>query len=76
VQCRVGEPAAREALAVEIGNIFKSRYAVEARVVLVAPRSLPLTSSGKMSRSRARSIYLASGFTDIRANAAAGEAAE
>jgi len=76
VQCRVGEPAAREALAVEIGNIFKSRYAVEARVVLVAPRSLPLTSSGKMSRSRARSIYLANGFTDIRANATAGEAAE
>jgi fatty-acyl-CoA synthase len=76
VQCRVGEPAAREALAVEIGNIFKARYAVEARVVLVAPRSLPLTSSGKMSRSRARSIYLANGFTDIRAGATAGEAAE
>jgi fatty-acyl-CoA synthase len=76
VQCRVGEPAAREALAVEIGNIFKARYAVEARVVLVAPRSLPLTSSGKMSRSRARSIYLANGLTDIRAHATAGEAAE
>jgi fatty-acyl-CoA synthase len=76
VQCRVGEPAAREALAVEIGNIFKARYAVEARVVLVAPRSLPLTSSGKMSRSRARSIYLANGFIDIRAGATAGEAAE
>jgi fatty-acyl-CoA synthase len=76
VQCRVGDPAAREALAVEIGNIFKARYAVEARVVLVAPRSLPLTSSGKMSRSRARSIYLANGLTDIRAHATAGEAAE
>jgi fatty-acyl-CoA synthase len=39
---------------------------VETRVVLVPPHSLPLTSSGKMSRSRARAIYLAGGFSDLR----------
>jgi len=76
VQCRIGEPAAREALAVEIGNIFRARYAVEARVVLVQPRSLPQTSSGKLSRSRARTLYLAGGFADIRELATASEAAE
>jgi fatty-acyl-CoA synthase len=76
VQCRVGEPAEREVLAAELSNIFRARYGVEARVVLVAPRSLPLTSSGKLSRSRAKGLYLAGGFADIREIAAAGEAAE
>jgi fatty-acyl-CoA synthase len=76
VQCRVGDQAGREALAAEIANIFRARYAVEAKVVLVQPRSLPQTSSGKLSRSRARTIYLAGGFADIRELTAASEAAE
>ncbi len=66
VQCRAGEPAERAVLATEIGNIFRARFGVETRVVLVPPHSLPLTSSGKMSRSRARAIYLAGGFSDLR----------
>jgi fatty-acyl-CoA synthase len=49
---------------------------VETRVVLVPPRSLPLTSSGKLSRSRARAIYLAGGFSDVRETVTADEAAE
>jgi fatty-acyl-CoA synthase len=76
VQCRAGEPAEREALATEIGNIFRARYGVKTRVVLVPPRSLPLTSSGKMSRSRARAIYLAGGFSDLRETVTADQGAE
>jgi fatty-acyl-CoA synthase len=76
VQCRVGEPAARAALATEIGNIFRARYGVEALIVLVPPRSLPLTSSGKISRSRARAIYLGGGFADLRDGVTAEAAAE
>jgi fatty-acyl-CoA synthase len=75
-QCRAGEPAERDALAAEIGNIFRARFGVEARIVLVPPHSLPLTSSGKLSRSRARATYLAGGFLDLRDTVAADEAAE
>ncbi len=76
VQCRAGAPAEREVLATEIGNIFRARYGIETRVVLVPPRSLPLTSSGKMSRSRARAIYLAGGLSDLREAVTADAAAE
>lgn len=62
VQCRITDPAGRDALATELGNIFRARHGVEARVVLVPPRSLPQTSSGKLSRSRARAMYLAGAF--------------
>jgi fatty-acyl-CoA synthase len=62
VQCRTLDSAARDALAVEIANIFRSRYGVESRIVLVPPHSLPQTSSGKLSRSRARTMYLAGAF--------------
>ena len=76
VQCRAGQPAERAVLATEIGNIFRARYGVETRVVLVPPRSLPQTSSGKLSRSRARAIYLAGGFSDLRETVTADAAAE
>jgi fatty-acyl-CoA synthase len=35
---------------------------LETRVVLVPPHSLPQTSSGKLSRSRARAMYLEGAF--------------
>lgn len=62
VQCRLSLPAAREALTGEIGRLFRGRYSLGAKVVLVPPRSLPQTSSGKLSRSRARAMYLAGEF--------------
>jgi fatty-acyl-CoA synthase len=62
VQCRTPDPTARVALSTEIANIFRGRHGLESKVVLVPPRSLPQTSSGKLSRSRARSMYLAGAF--------------
>jgi fatty-acyl-CoA synthase len=35
---------------------------LDVQVVLTAPHSLPQTSSGKLSRSRARSMYLDGAF--------------
>ncbi|EGY01543.1 acyl-CoA synthetase [Nitrospirillum viridazoti Y2] len=59
VQCRSQDQATRDALAGEIGQVFRSRYGVLVRVVLVPPHSLPQTTSGKLSRSRAKALYQA-----------------
>ncbi len=70
VQCRSSDPAVRDALITQIGNMFRGRFGIDARVVLVPPHSLPQTSSGKLSRSRARSMYLAGAFAQQPAFAA------
>jgi fatty-acyl-CoA synthase len=62
VQCRTPDPAKRDALAAEIANIFRARHGLESTIVLVPPHSLPQTSSGKLSRSRARTMYLQGAF--------------
>jgi fatty-acyl-CoA synthase len=62
VQCRTLDSTARDALSVEIANIFRSRHGVESTIVLVPPHSLPQTSSGKLSRSRARMMYITGAF--------------
>jgi fatty-acyl-CoA synthase len=62
VQCRTTDAAARERLVHDITKFFRGRHGLETRVVLVPPRSLPQTSSGKLSRSRARAMYLEGGF--------------
>ncbi|WP_458096259.1 fatty acyl-AMP ligase [Roseomonas sp. WA12] len=49
--------AERERLAAESAGTLRARHGVEARVVLVPPGSLPRTSSGKLSRTLARSRY-------------------
>jgi fatty-acyl-CoA synthase len=38
---------------------------VNCEVVLVAPRSLPFTSSGKLSRMQAKALYLAGDIAEI-----------
>ena len=62
VQCRTRDPAGRDALAAQVATIIRGRHSVEANVVLVPPHALPQTSSGKLSRSRARALYLAGSF--------------
>ncbi len=56
--CRVADPVGREALVHELTRFFRGRHGLETRVVPVPPHSLPQTSSGKLSRSRARTMYL------------------
>jgi fatty-acyl-CoA synthase len=76
-QCRVTDPAAREALRRELIRFFRGRHGLETRVVLVPPHSLPQTSSGKLSRSRARAMYQDGAFAPSNpAIAPPAEAAE
>nr|MDQ2859606.1 AMP-binding protein [Pseudomonadota bacterium] len=62
IQCRMGEAPAREALRTAAANLIRSRHGLDAQVTLIAPHALPLTSSGKLSRSRARSLYVSGAF--------------
>lgn len=58
VQSRATRPELREALREAVAGLFRSRHGIAVDVVLVPPHSLPQTSSGKLSRSRAKALYL------------------
>lgn len=62
VQCRNSDPAARQQMRVEIKKHLLARHGVDVEVVLTPPHSLPQTSSGKLSRSRAKAMYKAGAF--------------
>jgi fatty-acyl-CoA synthase len=64
VQCRLSDPAARTQLARDVKAVVQQTAAIEGEVVLVRPHSLPQTSSGKLSRSRARQNYLSGAYAD------------
>jgi len=70
VQCRGGDEDVRTALRAEVGNLIRVRHGIEVQVVLTAAHALPQTSSGKLSRSRAKSLYLAGAFDSARQLAA------
>ena len=60
VVARVAPGEARDALARDVAGAVRKAVAVDCDVVLVAPTiGLPHTSSGKLSRSRTRTNYLA-----------------
>ncbi|MEX1109985.1 MAG: fatty acyl-AMP ligase, partial [Dongiaceae bacterium] len=58
VQCRVPDVERREQLARDVAAILQRSHAVEASVSLVPPHGLPQTSSGKLSRTRAKANWL------------------
>ena len=58
VQCRTSEPALRAKLMEDLRRQVQSATSVTCLIELVAPRALPRTSSGKLSRTKARSQYL------------------
>ena len=58
VQCRTSDPAERAALRDAIRTKVRAITGMSCVVELVPPRTLPRTSSGKLSRSKARSQYL------------------
>ncbi len=62
VQCRTSDPAARAALATDVGNLLRTRHGLEVKVVPTPPHSLPQTSSGKLSRSKAKALYVTGAF--------------
>lgn len=59
VQCRTSDPVERARLKESIRQKVRSITGMNCVVELVPPRTLPRTSSGKLSRVKARQLYLA-----------------
>jgi fatty-acyl-CoA synthase len=57
--------AERENLRQQVKAAVLRSCGVNCEVVLVAPRSLPFTSSGKLSRMQAKALYLAGDIAEI-----------
>jgi fatty-acyl-CoA synthase len=58
VHCRVSDPVERIRLRDEIREKVRSITGMNCVVELVPPRTLPRTSSGKLSRAKAKKLYL------------------
>jgi len=59
VQCRSSDEAERVRLRDEIRERVRSVTGMNCVIELIPPRTLPRTSSGKLSRAKARNLYLA-----------------
>ena len=64
VQARGGDADSRAALSEAVATLLRTRHGVEAKVRLVGAHALPQTSSGKLSRSKAKAAYLAGAYGD------------
>jgi fatty-acyl-CoA synthase len=62
VECRRREPGEREVLRAAAHATVRKVCGIEARVALCTPGVLPRTSSGKLSRSKTRDMFLAGAF--------------
>ena len=58
VHCRVSDPEERRRLHEEIRDKVRSITGMNCVIELVPPRTLPRTSSGKLSRAKAKTLYL------------------
>ena len=58
VHCRISDPEERRKLHVQIADKVRSVTGMNCVIELVPPRTLPRTSSGKLSRAKARKLYL------------------
>ncbi|HWA45946.1 MAG TPA: fatty acyl-AMP ligase [Hypericibacter adhaerens] len=67
---RQTETAEREAMRQGAQSLLQRAHGIEAKVVLVAPRVIPQTSSGKIARARAKAAYLAGHYQESGADAA------
>jgi fatty-acyl-CoA synthase len=70
VQCRATLAAERERLRDEAASLFRRQHGVEVSVILVPPHTLPQTSSGKLTRARAKAMLLAGQFPEVASSAA------
>jgi fatty-acyl-CoA synthase len=78
VQCRLQDQAAVEALRHDVAAAVHRSAGVECKVVMVAPKSLPFTSSGKLSRAGAKQKFVAGEIGELacQPHAAPAELAE
>ena len=58
VHCRVSDPSERGRLRDDIRERVRAITGISPVVELIPPRTLPRTSSGKLSRTKARNLYL------------------
>jgi fatty-acyl-CoA synthase len=58
VQCREIDPRMLEALSIRLQQAINAEFGIHCLIELVPPHTLPRTSSGKLSRSMARSDFL------------------
>jgi fatty-acyl-CoA synthase len=65
VQCRLADPAEMEELRRKIAALVHQTAGVECTIVLAPPKSLPFTSSGKLSRAAAKDGYLTGAIAEI-----------
>lgn len=65
VQCRVKDEASIEKLRREVSAAVHRSAGVECNVVMVPPKSLPFTSSGKLSRAGAKQRYISGEIAEI-----------
>ena len=66
VHCRVSDPVERQKLHDTIRDKVRSILGHPAIVELVPPRTLPRTSSGKLSRAKAKRLYLSGEIAPIQ----------
>jgi fatty-acyl-CoA synthase len=62
VQCRTADAEARGALVRAVQGVVQRTAAIECKVKLIDPKGLPQTSSGKLSRSRAKTNYMSGAY--------------
>lgn len=62
VQCRITDKARRAALRDDVDAVLRKHHGIDCRTILVPHNSLPHTSSGKLSRTRARQLFLDHAF--------------
>lgn len=62
VQCRAIDESERKRLQEDMTSLFRRQNGVEVSVLLVPPHSLPQTSSGKLTRAKARQMLLKGEF--------------
>jgi fatty-acyl-CoA synthase len=65
LQCRLHDVAARENLRKRVAATVRRTCGADSRVVLVPPKTLKFTSSGKLSRSAVKADYISGELCDL-----------
>lgn len=67
VQCRPSDIESQEQLRADVRRQVQSETGIAVQVELVPPRTLPRTSSGKLSRTKARDRFISGGIVPLAA---------
>jgi fatty-acyl-CoA synthase len=65
VQCRLSDEHEREELRRKIAAVVHQTAGVECHIALIPPKSLPFTSSGKLSRAGAKARYVSGEIEEL-----------